>query len=199
MERDAACDARPESFTLRAPGRTRCVRVRAIREMSRPRWLWAGALLAALLGVQAAPPPPAARRLRLLGWDLELHENRAIRSPYYDECKFYRGKVLGEEQSTASVTECGGQLYGLIQVGEEDFVVQPRAVHEGRAHTLRRRDVALEEPVRYDLTGDTVTDLDLDFDDEPMAPHIRPRHSDYAPMIDYLRSEGPVTRSISGA
>ncbi|KOB69858.1 A disintegrin and metalloproteinase with thrombospondin motifs 1 [Operophtera brumata] len=181
-------------------------------------WLWAGALLAALSGAQAWTPPagpggvqltPRSRRhahstskhLRLLGWELELHENSAIRSPYYDECQFYKGRVLGESRSTATVTECGDQLYGLLQVDEQDFVLQPTQTHPEGSHVLRRRDVMLaEEPAEYDLTGDTVTDLNLDFqEDEPMSePHVRPRHSDDSQILDYLRSAGPVSRPISG-
>lgn len=177
--------------------------------------LWASVLLA--LGAHAWQPPagpeagvaPRLRRhahsstklLRLGGWELELHENRAIRSPYYDECQFYKGRVLGETSSTATVTECSGRLYGLLQVGEEDFVLQPTTAHDG-GHVLRRRDVLLsEEPTEYDLNGDTVADLDLDLEeDEPLSvPHVRPRHSDRAPVVDYLRSDGPVSRPISGA
>lgn len=179
-----------------------------------PRWLWAAVLLTtAGASVAAQTPPeepslltPRSRRnaqsvvhqLRLLGWHLELQENRAIRSPYYDECLFYKGRVIGEDSSTATVTECAGQLYGLLQVGGENFVLQP--THAEGAHVVRRRDVVLsEQPPAYNLTGDTVTDLDLDLEEEAVltpTPHVRTRHSERL-EIDYFRAE-PVTRPISG-
>ncbi|XP_026496779.2 A disintegrin and metalloproteinase with thrombospondin motifs 1-like [Vanessa tameamea] len=182
------------------------------------RWLWATTLLAALAAVDAWRPPSqpilisvtpsrirvprhargAIRHLHILGWHLELQENRAIRSPYYNECQFYKGRVLYEEESTVTVTECEGQLYGLLQVGGEDFVLQPTRADGD--HVLRRRDVLLSErPAAYNLTGDTVTDLDIDFDDdEPMAAfHVHPRHSDHSD-VDYFRNMLPITRPISG-
>lgn len=181
-----------------------------------PRWLWAAMLLAAAAGAGAWAPPAqtlviaprlrrhtthtSTRHLQLLGWHLELQENRAIRSPYYDECQFYKGRVLDEEKSSATVTDCDGQLYGLLQVGSEEFVLQPTQ-KEG-AHVLRRRDVELSEwAAAYNLTGDTVTDLELDFgeEDDPVPePHVRPRHSVY-PDTDYFRGVQTISRPVSGA
>lgn len=180
-----------------------------------PRWLWA-AMLLAVAGVDAWAPPastvllaPRVRRhaahttrhLQLLGWRLELQENTQIRSPYYNECQFYKGKVLDEEHSSATVTDCDGQLYGLLQVGSEEFVLQPTRA-ENSAHVLRRRDVELSEwAAAYNLTGDTIADLELDFGDEhdPVPePHVRPRHSAYTD-IDYFRGPIAVSRPISGA
>jgi len=177
-----------------------------------PDWLWA-AMLVAAAGVRAWSPPdhlvltPRVRRhathqttryLQLLGWHLELHENRAIRSPYYDECQFYRGRVIGEEESTATVTECNDQLYGLLQVGSEEFVLEPTRA-EG-SHLLHRRDVVLSEwEVGYNLTGDTVMDLELDFDDEeePMPiKHPRLRHS--VTDKEYFRGVQTISRPVSG-
>lgn len=182
-----------------------------------PRWLWAAVFLAAAgAGVAAWTPPPGpvlvnprsrrytdkAKHIQLLGWHLELHENRAIRSPYYDGCQFYRGRVLGEEHSTVSVTECEGQLYGLLQVGDEDFVLQPTR-DTGDAHVLRRRDVMpVERPTSYNLTGDTVTDLDLDLEEDDdifVRPHVSPRNSDRSEKMEYYRSAEPITRPISGS
>lgn len=180
--------------------------------MVRARWLWAATLLAAAADAWRPPPQPVLvtptlTRIRrstpstihhfhLLGWHLELQENRAIRSPYYNECKFYKGRILYEEGSSATVTECEGQLYGLLQVGKEEFVLQPTRV-EG--HVLRRRDVLLaEQPASYNLTGDTVTDLELDLEDDPTPhPHVRPRHSDHYD-IEYFRDVMPITRPVSG-
>ncbi|KAL4708282.1 hypothetical protein ACJJTC_007688 [Scirpophaga incertulas] len=142
-------------------------------------------------------PTNTTRHLQLLGWHLELQENRAIRSPYYDECQFYRGRVLHEEGSSATVTECAGQLYGLLQVGNEEFVLQPN--QPGSNHVLRRRDVMWSDyPAEYNLTGDTVTDLELDFQDEDYTmPHVRPRNSDYSD-VEYFREIRPITRPVSG-
>lgn len=81
-------------------------------------------------------------------------------------------------------------------------MLEPTPTHVEGSHVLRRRDVMLaEEPAEYDLTGDTVTDLNLDLEeDEPMSiSHVRQRHSDDSQILDYLRSEGPVRRPISGA
>ncbi|XP_047525882.1 A disintegrin and metalloproteinase with thrombospondin motifs 3-like [Pieris napi] len=139
--------------------------------------------------------------LHLLGWHLELQENRAIRSPYYNECKFYKGRVLYEEGSAVTVTECGGQLYGLLQVDGEDFVLQPTNQRSEGGHVLRRRDVLLSErPTAYNLTGDTVIDLDIDFEDDPPSPtmHVRPRHSDHFD-VEHFRNVLPVSRPVSGA
>lgn len=182
-----------------------------------PRWLWAAMLLAAAAGAGAWAPPattlvltPRVRRhvghsttrhLQLLGWHLELQENRQIRSPYYNECKFYKGRVLNEEQSSATVTDCDGQLYGLLQVGSEEFVLEPTR-KEGSAHVLRRRDVELSErAAAYNLTGDTVTDLELDFGEEadPVPePHVRARYS-ARPDTDYFRGPRTISRPVSGA
>lgn len=181
-----------------------------------PRWLWAAMLLSAAAGAGAWAPPastlvlaPRVRRhaahsdtrhLQLLGWRLELQENRQIRSPYYNECQFYKGKVIDEEHSSATVTDCDGQLYGLLQVGGEEFMLQPPR-KEGSAHVLRRRDVELSEwAAAYNLTGDTVSDLELDFGDEddPVPePHVRPRHSVY-PDTDYFRGPITISRPVSG-
>lgn len=181
-----------------------------------PRWLWAAMLLAAAAGAGAWAPPattlvltPRVRRhvghsttrhLQLLGWHLELQENRQIRSPYYNECKFYKGRVLNEEQSSATVTDCDGQLYGLLQVGSEEFVLEPTR-KEGSAHVLRRRDVELSErAAAYNLTGDTVTDLELDFGEEadPVPePHVRARYS-ARPDTDYFRGPRTISRPVSG-
>ncbi|CAB3236822.1 unnamed protein product [Arctia plantaginis] len=178
-----------------------------------PRWLWA-AMLVLATGARAWTPPdhlvlaPRLRRhtaqtnsrqLQLLGWQLELHENRAIRSPFYNECQFYKGRVIDEKESSVTVTECDGQLYGLLQVGNEEFVLEPTRT-EG-SHVLRRRDVMLSEwTTAYNLTGDTVTDLELDFEDEDdpvLMPHIHPRHSD-SPSVDYYRGVRTISRPISG-
>ncbi|CAK1598591.1 unnamed protein product [Parnassius mnemosyne] len=179
------------------------------------RWLWAVTLLTA---VQAWRPPPkplllspatptrltrhghsTIHHLHLFGWHLELQENHAIRSPYYNECQFYKGRVLYEDESSVTVTECGGQLYGLLQVAGEDFVLQPTRPDGSSSHVLRRRDVMLSDlPAAYNLTGDTVIDLDLDFSDEPLLPHVHPRHSEHSESIDYYRNVRPVTRPVSG-
>lgn len=114
--------------------------------------------------------------------------------------------MLYEEGSSVTVTECEGQLYGLLQVGGEEFVLQPTphehdVLQPDSGHVLRRRDVLLsEQPAAYNLTGDTVTDLDIDFNDhEPMsAMHVHPRHSDHSD-IDYFRNIVPISRPISGA
>ncbi|XP_075971491.1 A disintegrin and metalloproteinase with thrombospondin motifs 1-like [Anticarsia gemmatalis] len=177
-----------------------------------PRWLWA-AMLVAVAGVRAWAPPDhlvlaprlrrhaahtTSRHLQLLGWHLELHENRAIRSPYYNECQFYKGRVLNEEESTATVTDCDGQLYGLLQVGSEEFILEPTRA-EG-SHVLRRRDVTFSESTPVcNLTGDTVSDFELDFEDEPdpvPVPHVRPRHSVF-PTTDYFRMQ-PISVPVSG-
>lgn len=186
------------------------------------RWLWATTLLVALAQLHAWRPPPGARplfvpvaqsrvprhahtairHLHILGWHLELQENRAIRSPYYNECQFYKGRVLHEKESTVTVTECEGQLYGLLQVGGEDFVLQPTRPDGG--HVLRRRDVLqAEQPVAYNLTGDTVTDFDIDFDEDDVMPamHVRPRDSNHSEKsdIEYHRSGlRTYTRPVSG-
>ncbi|XP_068631071.1 A disintegrin and metalloproteinase with thrombospondin motifs 1-like [Battus philenor] len=178
------------------------------------RWLWAATLLTA---VQAWRPPAkplllspsapvrstrhahAIHHLHIFGWHLELQENRAIRSPYYDECQFYKGRVLYEDESSVTVTECGGQLYGLLQVGGEEFVLQPTRPDGKSSHVLRRRDVTLSElPATYNLTGDTVGDLDINFDDEPPVPHVRSRNSDHSESDHYYRNIRPVTRPVSG-
>lgn len=178
-----------------------------------PHWLWA-AMLVLATGARAWTPPdhlvltPRLRRhtahansrhLQLLGWQLELHENRAIRSPYYNECLFYKGRVIDEKESSVTVTECDGQLYGLLQVGNEEFVLEPTRAE--RSHVLRRRDVMLSEwATAYNLTGDTVTDLELDFEeeDDPVpTPHVHPRYSD-SPNVDYYRGVRTISRPISG-
>lgn len=179
------------------------------------RWLWATVLMVvlALAGAEHLPghslpslirvPRHARgslRHLHILGWHLELQENRAIRSPYYNECQFYKGRVLHKPASTVTVTECEGQLYGLLQVDGEDFVLQPTRA-DGSSHVLRRRDVLLsEQPATYNLTGDTVVDLDIDFADEELSPvmHVYPRHTDHSD-VDYFRNMiTPVTRPVSG-
>lgn len=96
------------------------------------------------------------------------------------------------------MTECEGQLYGLLQVDGEDFVLQPTRAESG--HVLRRRDVLLSEPpATYNLTGDTVIDLDIDFEEEDPSPvmHVYPRHTDHS-EVDYFRNALPVTRPVSG-
>lgn len=179
-----------------------------------PRWLWA-AMLVAATGAGAWRPPaepvlftPRTRRqapdtsthhIHLLGWHLELQENKAIRSPYYNDCQFYKGRVLHEKGSKATVTECAGQLYGLLQVGSEEFVLQPTQNKE--AHVLRRRDVVIADQTSpYNLTGDTVTDLDLDFgdDDQPtVTSYVRPIHSGRT-ETEYFHNVQVVTRPVSG-
>lgn len=183
------------------------------------RWLAAALALAALAGAgawrpgpgpRALPVTPAAprarrhapgdtRHIQLLGWHLELRENTAIRSPYYDECQFYTGRVLDEDRSSATLTECGDQLYGLLQVDGEEFVLQPTT---GREHVLRRRDVMLsEQPASYNLTGDTVPDLELDLSDDNLpptpAPTIRRRHSFHSDIEEY-QNIMTVSRPASG-
>jgi hypothetical protein len=176
-----------------------------------PHCLSAAVLLVAAAAATSAWTPPrhpvhlnprthttnTTRHLQLLGWHLELQENRAIRSPYYNECQFYKGRVLHEEQSSVTVTECDGQLYGLLQVGSEEFVLQPD--RPGSKHVLRRRDVMWSDrPAEYNLTGDTVTDLELDFEEDAISmPQVRLRHSDYSDT-EYFREIRPVTRSMSG-
>lgn len=177
-------------------------------------WLWTALLLAAAgawsppqpLLLHPAPIQPSRRHtdtihhLHLFGWHLELEENKAIRSPYYNECQFYKGRVLHETDSVVTVTECKGQLYGLLRVGKEEFVLQPTSTEEG-AHVLRRRDVLLEDqPVVYNLTGDTVADLELSLEEDDLPrPHVRARHSNHD-EIEYLRDVIPViSRPVSGA
>ncbi|XP_028025872.1 A disintegrin and metalloproteinase with thrombospondin motifs 3-like [Bombyx mandarina] len=179
-----------------------------------PCCLWAAlSLLLAVVGAGAWTPPrqpllltPRHRRhaqethhLRLLGWDLKLKENKAIRSPYYKECQFFTGRVLHEEGSAVTVTECDGQLYGLLQVGGEEFVLQPTRTQE--KHVLRRRDVTYSErSAEYNLTGDTVIDLDLDFDeDDDLLPtsHVHPRHSDHSDK-EYFHDMHLFRRPASG-
>lgn len=108
--------------------------------------------------------------------------------------------MLHKPASTATVTECEGQLYGLLQVDGEDFVLQPTRTDHG--HVLRRRDVLLsEQPATYNLTGDTVVDLDIDFADEEPSPamHVYPRHTDHSD-VDYFRNMLlPITRPVSDA
>lgn len=180
--------------------------------MARARWLWAAMLLAAAADAWRPPTQPllvspkltrtrrsatTIHHFHLLGWHLELQENRAIRSPYYNECKFYMGRILYEEGSSATVTECEGELYGLLQVGAEEFVLQPT---RAQGHVLRRRDVLLaERPVAYNLTGDTVTDLELELEEDDPAPHphVRPRHSNHYD-VEYFRDVMPITRPVSG-
>ncbi|XP_041970480.1 A disintegrin and metalloproteinase with thrombospondin motifs 3-like isoform X2 [Aricia agestis] len=144
--------------------------------------------------------PGAIRHLHVLRWHLELQENRAIRSPYYDECQFYTGRVLHEEDSTVTVTECAGRLYGLLQVAGEDYVVQPTRP-EGR-HVLRRRDVRVaDQPVAYNLTDDTVDDLEIDFDDERPSPvpFVHRRSGDESESEnEYFRGVQTVTRPVTG-
>ncbi|XP_045535080.1 A disintegrin and metalloproteinase with thrombospondin motifs 3 [Papilio machaon] len=181
------------------------------------RWLWALTLLA---GAQAWRPParplllsPAAparatrhahsiHHMHLFGWHLELQENRAIRSPYYTECQFYTGRVLYEDSSSVTVTECGGQLYGLLQVGGEEFVLQPTRPQGRQSHVLRRRDVVLSDPpAAYNLTGDTVADLELHFDEEPPSPpspHVHVRNSDHSDAVEDFHGLRAVTRPVSG-
>lgn len=179
-----------------------------------PRWLWA-AMLVAATGAGAWRPPaepvlftPRTRRqapdnsthhIHLLGWHLELQENEAIRSPYYNDCQFYKGRVRHENGSKATVTECVGQLYGLLQVGGEEFVLQPTQ-NEG-AHVLRRRDVVItDQTTAYNLTGDTVTDLDLDFgeDDQPTVTSYVHRKDSSRTETEYFRNVQVVTRPVSG-
>ncbi|KAI5637407.1 reprolysin (M12B) family zinc metalloprotease domain-containing protein [Phthorimaea operculella] len=166
------------------------------------RWLWAACLL---LSARAWRPasrdvsPQSSRRthhLHIHGWHLELQENSAIRSPYYTDCKFYKGRVLFEDDSTATVTECDGQIYGLVQVGKEDFVLQPNR----ERHVVRRRDVLMaEQPAAYNLTGDTVDDLDITLEDDTPRPHVHARHSTHADVdTDYFRSFAPISRPVSG-
>ncbi|CAH2265526.1 jg10075 [Pararge aegeria aegeria] len=181
------------------------------------RWLWATTLFAAFAVDAWRPPqqpllvpishsrvPRHARNtihhLHILGWHLELQENRAIRSPYYNQCQFYKGRVLYEEESTVTVTECEGQLYGLLQVGGEDFVLQPTKPDGG--HVLRRRDVLqAEQPIAYNLTGDMVNDFDIDFDEDEVMPaiHIRPRHTDHSDIEYHRNGLRTYTRPVSGA
>lgn len=177
-------------------------------------WLWTALLLAAA-GAWSPPQPlllhPApiihTRRhtdtihhLHIFGWQLELQENKAIRSPFYTECQFYKGHVLHEADSVATVTECEGQLYGLLRVGKEEFVLQPTATEEGE-HVLRRRDVLLEDQlVAYNLTGDTVTDLELDQEEDDLPrPYLRALHTNNDDT-EYFRHVMPViSRPVSGA
>lgn len=180
------------------------------------RWLGATTLLLTIATLHAWRPPPhpillpnsshirlprharSIHHLHILGWHLELQENRAIRSPYYNQCQFYKGRILYEEESTVTVTECEGQLYGLLQVCGEDFVLQPN--RPDGSHVLRRRDVLVsEQPAMYNLTGDTVTDLDIDFEEDgpKTSTHVHPRQN-YQSDIDYFRSMLPVTRPVSG-
>ncbi|XP_059056754.1 A disintegrin and metalloproteinase with thrombospondin motifs 1-like [Achroia grisella] len=171
-----------------------------------PHWLPASLLL--VIAAHAWRPPHArlsrshlrpnttTRHLHLFGWHLELQENLAIRSPYYKECKFYRGRVLFEDDSSVTVTECEGQLYGLLQVGKESFVLQPTS--PGSNHVLRRRDVLPSEGrTAYNLTGDTVTELELEFENYNPMPYVSIGHSDDS-ETEYFRDIQPVTRPISG-
>ncbi|XP_063360365.1 A disintegrin and metalloproteinase with thrombospondin motifs 1-like [Cydia amplana] len=183
------------------------------------RWLRAALVLLAGLCAGAWRPPPQplllttlhrtrreapdnTRHLQLLGWHLELQENTAIRAPYYNECQFYTGRVLYEEKSSATVTECGDQLYGLLHVDGEEFVLQPTAGKENSdgAHVLRRRDVLLsEQPAAYNLTGDTVSDLELDLSNEESAtpmPQVRLRHNHDRDVQEYRNVI--VSRPVTG-
>lgn len=177
-------------------------------------WLWTGLLLAA---ADAWSPPqplllhPAPIRhtrrhndtlhhLLIFGWHLELQENKAIRSPYYTECQFYKGHILHETDSAVTVTECEGQLYGLLKVGKEEFVLQPTSTEEG-AHVLRRRDVLRQnQPVAYNLTGDTVSDFELDLkEDDLPRKHVRAFHGN-KDDTEYFHEAMPViSRPVSGA
>lgn len=174
-----------------------------------PHWLPAAIFL--VVATHAWRPPHArlstrsqlrsnstTRHLHLLGWHLELQENRAIRSPYYKECRFYRGRVLFEEESSVTVTECEGQLYGLLQIGKEEFVLQP--TRPGGDHVLRRRDVLLSErPTAYNLTGDTVTELELEFEENyESMPYVSIGHSDDSDTEYFHDIQQPITRPISG-
>ncbi|VVC96306.1 unnamed protein product [Leptidea sinapis] len=144
-------------------------------------------------------PHSSIHHLHILGWHLELTENRAIRSPYYNVCKFYKGRVLDEDNSSVTVTECEGRLYGLLQVDGEEFLLQPTRPDSG--HVLRRRDVLLSDRIAaYNLTGDTVGDLDIDLeDDEPVSTiHVRPRNGDHS-EVEHYRNVKPVTRPLSGS
>ncbi|XP_060801866.1 A disintegrin and metalloproteinase with thrombospondin motifs 1-like [Amyelois transitella] len=172
------------------------------------RLLPAALLLAAAAHAWRPPPQPLhiaprlhmrhnnhTRHLHLFGWHVELRENRAITSPHYNECQFYRGRVLHEEDSSATVTECDGQLYGLLQVGDEEFVLQP--TRPSGNHVLRRRDVLLsEQPAAYNLTGDTVTDLELEFEENHGLMPFMSFGDDSD--LDYFRDLRPVTRSTRG-
>ncbi|XP_053603427.1 A disintegrin and metalloproteinase with thrombospondin motifs 1-like [Plodia interpunctella] len=134
------------------------------------------------------------RHLHILGWHVELWQNRAISSPQYNECQFYKGRVLHEEDSSATVTECDGQLYGLLQVGKEEFVLQPT---RPGSHVLRRRDVVLsEQATAYNLTGDTVTDLELEFEENHSLTPIMGFGDDSD--VEYFHDMRPVTRSTRG-
>lgn len=182
-----------------------------------PRWLRAAMCLAI---VQAWTPPPHApllfptlHRVRprrdaparsedvdthtvlVHGWLLRLRENLAIRAPYVDDCRFYKGRVVDEDESSAAITECGGRLYGLLQVRGEEFVLQPTEVPRD-AHVLRRRDITLTyEPTAFNLTDDTVTDLDLNFDEEFRLPYIKPRGDG----SEYFHNTPVFSRPISGS
>lgn len=166
-----------------------------------PRWLTAAMLLVSAHAwtPRTSPSTPQTNTTRLLhvsGWDLELRENRAIRSPYYKQCQFYTGRVLYQDRSSATITECDGQVYGLLEVGEQVYVLQP--TRAGR-HVVHRRDVVWsEQPTLFNLTGDTVDNLELDLesDDEPV-PHVRPRHTAHSDH-EYYRDVRPVTRPVSG-
>lgn len=129
-------------------------------------------------------PDQQTHIVHIHGWLVELQENNAISAPFYDECQFYKGKVVREEDSTVALTECAGQLYGLLQVRGKDFILQPTE-HPRHAHVLRRRNANVtlsDEPPAFNLTGDTVTDLELNFDEDDdesglsRPSNVRTRH-----------------------
>ncbi|GBP09894.1 A disintegrin and metalloproteinase with thrombospondin motifs 3 [Eumeta japonica] len=187
------------------------------------RWLWAALLCVA---VALSPPrfrpvlltprwhaiAPAADQsgvflLHVHRWLVELKENTAIRAPHHHDCRFYRGRVVREAGSSAAVTECAGRLYGLLQVGGDEFLLQP-AQSVRYTHALRRRaapalDVALTEYApAFNLTDDMITDFDVDvtdYDDSTTDrfPSVRTRQADRDAA--YFHDIAPVTRPLSAA
>lgn len=147
---------------------------------------------------QSTFPKDHTHTVNIHGWLVQLRENSAIRAPYDDECRFYKGQVVEENDSAVAITECQGQYYGLLQVNSKEFVLQPTTVPHD-SHVLRRRDITLTDmPPVFNLTGDTVTDLELDFIEET-TPYIGPRIKGKS-EVEYFRSQSvPVyTRPVSG-
>lgn len=143
------------------------------------------------------------RHHHLFGWHLELEENEAIQSPDYKECQFYKGRVQHEPESTVMVTECNGDWYGLLQVGDEIFVLPPKERSTTEEHVLHRRDVLLalmaEKVPVYNLTNDLEGDYepaleevqDLELVTQKARIHMRSSHATHE---DFFRNDVPVIR-----
>lgn len=152
-----------------------------------PRWLWA--LWVTLAGASA----PYTHTLRAHGWLAELRENHAIRAPHAHDCRFYSGRITGEEDSRAAVAECAGEVYGVLQARGRDVYLQPGGKIKSRV--MRRRDLSfVDNPPVFDLMGDMVEDLDFDVDDDDQSRPPRAQND-----IQYSQFRAPIiTRPLSG-